>query len=126
MRAPSLPSTPSRLRPHHTHTHTQRQKWGSKQAGSFQVIDAAAGTLENVVDLGFAQLRAQADCAADGDARTDVKIGGAVLTLGGGLRVPLPVKGTGFVDWLYLSERLRVTRGSKGSLFVHVREAGPV
>jgi hypothetical protein len=90
------------------------------------VIDAAAGTLENVVDLGVAQVRAQAACAPDGDARTDVAISGAFLQLGGGLRVPLPVKGTGYVEWLYLSESVRVTRGSKGSLFVHVREAGPV
>jgi hypothetical protein len=43
---------------------------------------------------------------------------------GGGLRVPLPVKGSadGYVDWLYLDRDVRVTRGSKGSLFLHVRE----
>ncbi len=28
----------------------------------------------------------------------------------------------GFVDWLYLDEDVRVTRGSKGSLFVHFKE----
>jgi hypothetical protein len=28
----------------------------------------------------------------------------------------------GYVDWLYLDDTLRVTRGSKGSLFVHVRD----
>ena len=28
----------------------------------------------------------------------------------------------GFVDWLYLDADVRVTRGSKGSLFVHVRD----
>ncbi len=28
----------------------------------------------------------------------------------------------GYVDWLYLSDTLRITRGNKGSLFVHVRE----
>ncbi len=27
-----------------------------------------------------------------------------------------------FVDWLYLDEDFRITRGSKGSLFVHTRE----
>lgn len=36
--------------------------------------------------------------------------------------MPLPVKGTGYVEWLYLSDAVRVTRGSKGSLFVHTRE----
>ena len=40
-----------------------------------------------------------------------------------GCRVPLPIKsdGDGYVDWLYLGDNLRVTRGNKGSTFVHVR-----
>ena len=67
------------------------------------------------------QIRAQAECAPLSETRTDVAINTAYIALGG-LRLPLPVKGTGFVDWLHLSERARVTRGSKGSLFVHVRE----
>ncbi len=29
----------------------------------------------------------------------------------------------GFIDWLYLDEDLRISRGSKGSLFIHRREA---
>lgn len=99
------------------------QKWGSAQARSYQIIDAAAGRLENVVDLGAAQVRAQADCSPASDCRTDVNIGSAFLALfGGAVRVPLPVSGAGYVDWLYLSERVRVTRGSKGSLFIHARE----
>lgn len=32
------------------------QKWGSAQTRNYQVIDAEAGTLENVVDLGFSQV----------------------------------------------------------------------
>ncbi|GBF92568.1 hypothetical protein Rsub_05182 [Raphidocelis subcapitata] len=99
------------------------QKWGSAQAKSYQVIDAEAGTLENVVDLGAATLRAQATCAPLSDDRTDVLISSAYTAIGG-LKVPLPVKGTGYVDWLYLSDSLRVTRGSKGSLFVHLKEEG--
>jgi hypothetical protein len=39
------------------------------------------------------------------------------------LYVPVAVlQGTGYVDWLYLDEGLRITRGSKGSLFVHVKD----
>lgn len=68
------------------------------------------------------QVRAQATCAAISDTRTDVTINGAGLRVAGPLKVPLGVKGTGFVDWLYLDAGLRVTRGSKGSLFVHVRD----
>ena len=43
-------------------------------------------------------------------------------------RIPLPrgnsssQDGQGaFVDWLYLDDDLRVTRGSKGSLFIHTK-----
>ena len=97
------------------------QKWGTQQSKNFQVIDADEGTLENVVDLGAVQVRAQATCAPLSDVRTDVNINSAGLYVGP-VRVPLPVKGTGFVDWLYLDEDMRVTKGSKGSLFVHVRE----
>lgn len=79
------------------------------------------------MDLGAVKVRAQATCQPAGDARTDVAIGGGTLLIGGALRVPLPVKGTGYVDWLWLDERIRITRGSKGSVFVHVREpAGTV
>lgn len=98
------------------------QKWGSAQAKNYQLIDAKAGTLENVVDLGLSQVRAQATCEAISDTRTDVCINGAGLRVAGPLKVPLGVKGTGYVDWLYLDDSLRVTRGSKGSLFVHVRD----
>ena len=37
------------------------------------------------------------------------------------LRIPLPLKGLGWLDVTYLDDRLRVTRGNRGGLFVHVR-----
>lgn len=42
----------------------------------------------------------------------------------GPLAVPLPIKtdGRGFVEWLYLDEGLRITRGNKGSVFIHTRD----
>ncbi len=43
----------------------------------------------------------------------------------GPLKIPVPVGGSGnpgYVDWLYLDEDIRITRGSKGSLFIHRRE----
>lgn len=97
------------------------QKFGTRQSNNFQIIDAEAGTLENCVDLGFGKLRAQASCAALSDTRTDVNISGGGVYVGA-LKLPLPVKGTGYVDWLYLDDELRVTRGSKGSLFIHTKE----
>lgn len=56
-----------------------------------QVIDAKAGTLENVVDLGVTKVRAQATCKAVSDTRTDVAINGAGLYTGP-LKVPLGVQ----------------------------------
>jgi hypothetical protein len=28
----------------------------------------------------------------------------------------------GYVDWLYLDDTIRITRGNKGSLFFHIRD----
>jgi hypothetical protein len=46
----------------------------------------------------------------------------------GGTRVwrktlePKPGRGAGWVEQLYLDDELRISRGNKGSLFVHSRE----
>lgn len=50
----------------------------------------------------------------------------------GPLRIPVPAGRRdkaeggapipGYIDWLYLDEDLRITRGSKGSLFIHRKE----
>ena len=37
------------------------------------------------------------------------------------LRIPLPLKGLGWLDVTYLDDKLRVTRGNRGGLFVHIR-----
>ena len=37
------------------------------------------------------------------------------------IRIPLPLKGLGWLDVTYLDDKLRVTRGNRGGLFVHVR-----
>ena len=37
------------------------------------------------------------------------------------LRVPLPLKGEGWLDVTFLSPEMRVTRGNRGGLFVHLR-----
>eukprot|EP00198_Chlamydomonas_reinhardtii_P014101 XP_001703438.1 plastid lipid associated protein [Chlamydomonas reinhardtii] len=108
------------------------QKWGSKQAESFQVIDAEAGTAANIVKLGgWGEVRANAGVEAASDTRTGVDITDAALYVGP-LRIPVPspVRGSkgstpGFIDWLYLDEDTRITRGSKGSLFIHRREPQP-
>ena len=37
------------------------------------------------------------------------------------IRIPLPLKGLGWLDVTYLDDKLRVTRGNRGGLFVHIR-----
>lgn len=38
-------------------------------------------------------------------------------------RIPLPLKfaAPGYIEWLYLDEDLRITKGNKGSYFIHTR-----
>lgn len=38
------------------------------------------------------------------------------------LRVPLPLNGVGWLDVTYLSDDMRITRGNRGGVFVHMRE----
>ncbi|KAG2500058.1 hypothetical protein HYH03_002335 [Edaphochlamys debaryana] len=101
------------------------QKWGTKQAESYQVIEAS-GAAANIVKLGsLGELRAPAETSPASDTRTNVSITGAGLFLGP-VRLPLPAgppKGTGpgYIDWLYLDEEMRISRGNKGSLFIHRR-----
>jgi hypothetical protein len=37
------------------------------------------------------------------------------------LRLPLPLRGEGWLDVTYLSDEMRITRGNRGGLFVHLR-----
>lgn len=37
-------------------------------------------------------------------------------------KLPLPFRAKGYLDFVYLDEDLRITRGNRGGLFVHVRE----
>lgn len=38
-------------------------------------------------------------------------------------RIPLPFNNVapGYIEWLYLDEDLRITKGNKGSYFIHTR-----
>lgn len=96
---------------------------------NFQVIGKSAGSealddLQNVANFadGFV-LRAFAGCAQDeaDPAKFNVEIRGATLQLGPA-DVPLNfIKGNGWLRVVYVDEEIRVSRGSKGSLFVHTR-----
>ena len=119
-----------------------RLRWSQQQASSnffqklfagvasdnFQILNAD-DTLENLVLLGPLTVSATAPTAAVSATRTEVRISTVDVSVGG-TRVwgktlePRPGRGAGWVEQLYLDDQLRISRGNKGSLFVHSREAG--
>eukprot|EP00968_Pinguiococcus_pyrenoidosus_P026912 scaffold7340_cov266-Pinguiococcus_pyrenoidosus.AAC.78 len=54
--------------------------------------------------------------------RLDCRISKAVLQLRPWLRLRLPLRGKGWLDFVYMDADLRVTKGNRGSSFVHVKE----
>lgn len=95
----------------------------AKNVANWQII-REGGELENLVELPLGlRVRAVAECAPEGPARTGVEIN-QVIFQAGPLQLPIPVKRDerGWVEWLYLDEDFRVTRGNRGSLFIHRRE----
>ncbi|EFJ23198.1 hypothetical protein SELMODRAFT_150691 [Selaginella moellendorffii] len=92
---------------------------------SWQIVKAASGDLENLVELlpGFLSLKARATSEATSKTRRHVRIqGAAVQLLGGSVSVPLNIEGAGYVELTYLDKRMRISRGNRGSTFVHVRD----
>ena len=91
---------------------------------NWQIVSSDGKKLENRVELlPGVRVRALADIEPESDARTGVDINEVVIEIGP-LKLPLPVKqdARGYIDWLYLDENMRVTKGNKGSVFVHVRD----
>jgi hypothetical protein len=93
------------------------------QVENYQIIGDGGASLENRVQLApGVRVRALADAAPDSATRTGVDITRVVLELGPwSFELPIKADARGFVDWLYLDDGLRITRGSKGSLFLHTR-----
>ncbi|KAH7616619.1 hypothetical protein Ndes2526B_g08716 [Nannochloris sp. 'desiccata'] len=91
---------------------------------NWQLISNDGKKLENRVELlPGVRVRALADSEPDSDTRTGVEINEVIIEIGP-LKLPLPIKqdARGYIDWLYLDENMRITQGSKGSVFVHVRD----
>jgi len=100
------------------------QKALSGSVRNWQLISKDGKKLENRVELlPGVRVRALADSEPDSNTRTGVDINEVLMEIGP-LKVPLAIKqdARGYIDWLYLDENLRITQGSKGSVFVHVRD----
>eukprot|EP00850_Spirogloea_muscicola_P020258 SM000211S06628 [mRNA] locus=s211:79558:81300:- [translate_table: standard] len=99
------------------------QKVAANFSSNWQTISAESEGLENMVEfLPGIRLKAGAATKPASDIRTEVQITSAAVELGP-LTIPLNLRGGGHVEQLYLDDAIRVSRGNKGSVFVHVREA---
>jgi|TARA_B110000503_G_C7082823_1_gene385943 hypothetical protein len=95
---------------------------------NFQIINED-NTLENLVLLGPLTVSAKAPIAAVSETRTEVRISTVDVSIAGNTvwsktLTPKPGKGAGWVEQLYLDDEMRISRGNKGSLFIHTREGG--
>eukprot|EP00270_Netrium_digitus_P007951 TRINITY_DN2339_c0_g1_i4.p1 TRINITY_DN2339_c0_g1~~TRINITY_DN2339_c0_g1_i4.p1 ORF type:complete len:427 (+),score=68.97 TRINITY_DN2339_c0_g1_i4:44-1282(+) len=85
------------------------QRWTAGLAANWQIIDGEAMRLENVVEfLPGLKLRAGADTTVTSDIRTDVNINTATLEVGS-LKIPLPLKGKGYVEQMYAQPPFTLT-----------------
>jgi hypothetical protein len=92
---------------------------------NWQIISSDGTTLQNRVDLipGLVKVIAQATAEPASATRTRVVISEVLLQIGP-LKFNLNIRtdADGYVDWLYLDDTIRITRGNKGSLFFHIRD----
>ena len=96
------------------------------QVDNWQIIatdEAGNSTVENRVSLGVGTVRALGTCSVESDTKTGVQFDKVILeTLGQEFAIHNNRDAAGFVDWLYVDDRIRVSKGNRGSVFIHTRE----
>eukprot|EP01026_Neomeris_dumetosa_P078327 TRINITY_DN8468_c0_g1_i2.p1 TRINITY_DN8468_c0_g1~~TRINITY_DN8468_c0_g1_i2.p1 ORF type:complete len:429 (-),score=38.15 TRINITY_DN8468_c0_g1_i2:235-1521(-) len=111
-------------------TATSIQRILSNQVDNFQIVEGTIGRgkIQNLVNIfPVFKFRLDADCEYVSKNRVQLRLNFLRIELFG-LNINLRQGGggkeddTGYLDVLYLDNDIRVSRGSKGSLFVHVRE----
>lgn len=91
---------------------------------NWQIISQDGTRLQNLVQLlPGVRVVAEASAEAASGTRTRVVISDVLLELGP-FKIDLKINtdADGYVDWLYLDDTIRITRGNKGSTFLHVRD----
>jgi len=113
-------------------TRSQAALSGKPQYSNFLTDAKGRAVFRNLVHVTANRVRVVADVAwstaRTPSGRLASTICAAGLEIGVGrrfgwrpLRIPLPIRGVGWLDVTYVSDGLRVTRGSRGGLFVHCR-----
>lgn len=94
---------------------------------NFQIVEENGTRVVNDVEVAkFLRVQAMARSSVASDVRTNVTIDTVDITLFGKkvktiTLEPSPGKGQGYVEQLYLDDKVRVSVGNKGSVFVHER-----
>ena len=93
---------------------------------NFQIVSDDSVVNDVMLFGDFIRVKAFGDASMVSDVRTNVTINVVELSLFGNVVKrfeikPTPGKGVGYVEQLYLDEKIRVSVGNKGSLFVHER-----
>ena len=105
------------------------------QYSNFITDDNGKNVFRNIVQVTKSRVKVVADVeystpTADCElpSRLDSTICAASLQLAIGrrfgwkpLKIPLPLRGVGWLDVNFLSDDMRITRGNRGGLFVHLR-----
>jgi len=94
---------------------------------NFQIVEDNGSRVVNDVEVAkFLRVTAMARSSVASDVRTNVTIDTVDINLFGKkvktiTLEPSPGKGQGYVEQLYLDDKVRVSVGNKGSVFVHER-----
>jgi hypothetical protein len=100
--------------------------FGTAAGDVFQVIDTAAGTLQNVIEFppeGAFLVNSSLDWVGDG--RTDFKFSGARIKLPKGRSLGLPPVGQGWFKSVYCDGKYRLSRDVRGDYLVVVKDGPP-
>jgi len=92
---------------------------------NWQIISSDGSVLQNRVDLipGLVRIVAQAEASPESPNRTRVVISEVILQIGPfNITLDINTDADGYVDWLYLDDAMRITKGNKGSTFFHIRD----
>jgi len=117
-------------------TNSQKAAASLPQYSNFITDEKGKKVFRNIVQLSKKRLSVVADVEYDAPSPENESPGNRLLsTIGDSsfqaklgqrfgwkpLRIPLPIKGKGWLDVTYLSDNMRITRGNRGSVFVHLR-----
>eukprot|EP00667_Euglena_gracilis_P012318 EG_transcript_12645 len=90
----------------------------------FQNFDVGQRTFRNVAELWGRRVCVIADLAYRPHPSKPRRLISEITYAGlhiGWLRIPLPIRATGWLEFVYLDSELRVTKGNRGGLFIHTR-----